>query len=200
MSYWLTWSESCHVGWSIFLYTENKSRVRHFTWLLDNSVRLWTKKNNGSHCVRTSLLPIKMRVSFILKLVLREFLSPRFFFLEGGGGGWGGKTIRDGYPCEVNINEKPYDEYACTRPPFCPRFPSTFRYLQSETKSCWTVFAQLKSSTLIDGWSILCWTEKHKSQNTRCRQTNMARDFDGKYTWFSRDLVKLTSSLPTFQK
>ena len=26
-----------------------------------------------------------MRVSFILKLVLREFLSPRFFFLEGGG-------------------------------------------------------------------------------------------------------------------
>lgn len=85
MSYWLTWSESCHVGWSIFLYTENKSRVRHFTWLLDNSVRLWTKKNNGSHCVRTSLLPIKMRVSFILKLVLREFLSPRFFFFGGGG-------------------------------------------------------------------------------------------------------------------
>ena len=83
-----------------------------------------------------------MRVSFILKLVLREFLSPRFFFFGGGGGGGGGqeggggKTIRDGYPCEVNINEKPYDEYACTRPPFCPRFPSTFRYLQSETKSC----------------------------------------------------------------
>ena len=86
--------------------------------MLDNSVRLWTKKNNGSHCVRTSLLPIKMRVSFILKLVLREFLSPRFFFLGGGEEGWGGKTIRDGYPCEVNINEKSYDEYACTRPPF----------------------------------------------------------------------------------
>ena len=29
-----------------------------------------------------------MRVNFILKLVLREFLSPRcFFFLGGGGGG-----------------------------------------------------------------------------------------------------------------
>ena len=26
-----------------------------------------------------------MRVSFILKLVLREFLSPRFFFFGGGG-------------------------------------------------------------------------------------------------------------------
>lgn len=153
------------------------------------------EKNNGSHCVHTSLLPIKMRESFILKLVLREFLGP--FFLGGGGAG---KTTHDGYPCEVNITEKPHDEYACTRPPFCPRFPSTFKYLQSETKSCWTVFAQLKSSTLIDGWSILCWTAKHKSQNTRCRQTNMARDFDGKYTWFSRDLVKLTSSLPTFQK
>ena len=45
------------------------------------------EKNNGSHCVHTSLLPIKMRVSFILKLVLREFLGPWFFFLGGGGGG-----------------------------------------------------------------------------------------------------------------
>ena len=43
------------------------------------------EKNNGSHCVHTSLLPIKMRVSFILKLVLREFLGPWFFFLGGGG-------------------------------------------------------------------------------------------------------------------
>ena len=43
------------------------------------------EKNNGSHCVHTSLLPIKMRESFILKLVLREFLGPFFFF--GGGGG-----------------------------------------------------------------------------------------------------------------
>ena len=93
------------------------------------------EKNNGSHCVHTSLLPIKMRVSFILKLVLREFLGPWFFFF-GGGGGARGKTARDGYPCEVNITEKPHDEYACTRPLFCPRFPSTFKYLQSETKSC----------------------------------------------------------------
>ena len=43
------------------------------------------EKNNGSHCVHTSLLPIKMRVSFILNLVLHEFLSPCFFL--GGGGG-----------------------------------------------------------------------------------------------------------------